>query len=1071
MLKGEVNERLPAVTNGLVAHFPFDESTRPMEHFRNELTSKRMTDTEDWYIPVDAPVFTGEGVYINGNSTCYLRSQSGSPINKLSGQNHLEVEIDIKPESYGNYAIVSQYSGYSHASRRTFTIRLNSNKKISVLVGTWAKQPMEDNGASEPSPTGWELGVESNSEVPLGKWSTVRLSYDRRALRVYINDQLEGEVPALAPVEINGTMYDMTCLTDRASSLNGVIFVGADGAYTTNATQVTNAPNDPAARVPGWTGYNNFKGYIRDLRISKMTPPLLEQNLTTSPDGVSVESATTNIWTGNFGLYNNFGVPASITQLDETYMGQPVYRVKMVVNSNLSDFQGSLYSHGVYGGNQVWKQDTKYVTSIYWRPVNKPDMEFGGVASNTGGWKAGTNIKTEDGWNRYYRWRDGVGIADKTDVVHHSFRCRSLKLNDTIYFDVTCPQTEQGVVRPTAYTPSSRGKGELHLNNLGGYKDYTVCGWFRQNRPFMTGGNYIESARNGATLISIHDTRNTGLMMYRYYESGANMVSAPYLNRTGTYLTGNVHQYYAVPEGEWVFFAARKIGTSFAFKLYHEGWKLEHLATVEAGARLDDIRFGDSTLLDATYKDLSVYNRKLTDAELDAMVKAKLSITDAGGLNDKVKESSFVSKEARHFPLRFNGEDSEGLVKPKTETAVLYTPEGAYLDKGIVNHASNPSSGTPITNGWDKNLHADALNVSGWGSGFNGGVGDPSIGHHAKWVNEGIDGGVCQKHMNLNSQFTYANGGSMKNRWMGIASATMGSGNSMGWNAGDTITISFLLKVDTPGKGVQVGIYHKSLASGGNTFAGSSKVHYLYEVGTWKRMSHSFVIDNDWDLVNTQNTIYVYGDKGEEGIGWVDDIQIEKNNYPSGFVETSSPYSRLTYPYADLFDPAGTGDFTISYWVKTQELGKYSITGTWPYFYFGISSSNAAIFSWMENSAVTGNVNTQRTIQSPGKVKLDTWTMLSCSVQMGGHIKIYMDGKLEASLTSSFSLTSSPSDYEVNGISPGNTSYPLNGVIRDLSVYRRALSDSEIATIYKNQMQATKDGLQIQGQVKEGRVF
>jgi hypothetical protein len=181
--------------------------------------------------------------------------------------------------------------------------------------------------------------------------------------------------------------------------------------------------------------------------------------------GLNAFNGIANLWTGGFYIYNNYGVPATLTQLSETYMGQPVYRLAMTVDdahsSALANFQTSLFSHGVYGGSLSWVTNTCYVSSVYWRPVNKPDTVFGGTASNTSGWIAGTNTKQADGWTRYYRWRTGEGVATKSDVVHHSFYCPSLQLNETIYIDVCCPQTEQGITYPTQYVYGSRPSGGL----------------------------------------------------------------------------------------------------------------------------------------------------------------------------------------------------------------------------------------------------------------------------------------------------------------------------------------------------------------------------------------------------------------------------------------------------------------------------------------------------------------------------------------------------------------------------------------------------------------------------------
>lgn len=182
--------------------------------------------------------------------------------------------------------------------------------------------------------------------------------------------------------------------------------------------------------------------------------------------GVAIEEATTNLWTGNYIVYNNHAMPNTIVNTGEFYNGMPIWRIGMTPTdqTTLTHYQTTLNSHGVYGGTIPWVQNTMYVSSIYWRPVNKFDMVFGGVASNTNGWVSGGNEIQTDGWRRFYRYRTGVGVETKTDAVHHSFYCPSLKLNETIYFEICGAQTEQGRITPTSYIPNgtSRAAGKLY---------------------------------------------------------------------------------------------------------------------------------------------------------------------------------------------------------------------------------------------------------------------------------------------------------------------------------------------------------------------------------------------------------------------------------------------------------------------------------------------------------------------------------------------------------------------------------------------------------------------------------
>jgi hypothetical protein len=131
----------------------------------------------------------------------------------------------------------------------------------------------------------------------------------------------------------------------------------------------------------------------------------------------------------------------------------------------------------------------------------------------------------------------------------------------------------------------------------------------------------------------------------------------------------------------------------------------------------------------------------------------------------------------------------------------VYNPEGKIVSNGT------PGNYQP---GWDASLHNDAITVSNWASGYNSGVGSPSIGYHAKWVFEGIEGNSdpCMKFIDRNDVF------GLGDRWLGI-SESLGTLASLGWQVGDKITISWFQKTDVSGKGANVGLYHKLISTGG----------------------------------------------------------------------------------------------------------------------------------------------------------------------------------------------------------------------------------------------------------------
>jgi hypothetical protein len=220
---------------------------------------------------------------------------------------------------------------------------------------------------------------------------------------------------------------------------------------------------------------------------------------------------------------------------------------------------------------------------------------------------------------------------------------------------------------------------------------------------------------------------------------------------------------------------------------------------------------------------------------------------------------------------------------------------------------------------WDPVLHSDAVNPVGWTPGFNAFnySGEASktnrshwrsgwVGHHGKWVQgEGELGDTCMKFIDQNSQYNkpnhtnyqglYKTGGYTGNdnleithRWQGISQRLPHTFAAQGIQVGDSITVTWRQKSDTIGKGADVGLYHKSKASGTHVWGevgevNPAKGHRDHEflryvpcakVGQWEEASYTGVIDDDWNL-NEIVVLYVYGQRGPEGILWVENVQIQ----------------------------------------------------------------------------------------------------------------------------------------------------------------------------------------------------
>lgn len=267
--------------------------------------------------------------------------------------------------------------------------------------------------------------------MPLNQWVHIVLTKDDVYKKLYINGELFASTTSVGNLVTLHSLY-----TIGASHVNG-------------------------------TGIGNYlNGFLNDYRIydhalSEKEVKEISKAKILHYTFDDFQEPTENLWNTGLTIYNNYRVPATLTRLDETYLGQPVYRLGMTVDdtnaSRLSHFQSSLSSHGIFGGRMTFKANTKYSASILWRPVNKSDVFVGGTASNISGWTALPSEKLEDGWYRHTQVRNGLVSVDMTDNVFHSFRSPSLKLNETVYIDFCSPQIEEGKDYATPPTLNARG--------------------------------------------------------------------------------------------------------------------------------------------------------------------------------------------------------------------------------------------------------------------------------------------------------------------------------------------------------------------------------------------------------------------------------------------------------------------------------------------------------------------------------------------------------------------------------------------------------------------------------------
>ncbi|HDX9689659.1 phage tail spike protein [Bacillus thuringiensis] len=183
---------------------------------------------------------------------------------------------------------------------------------------------------------------------------------------------------------------------------------------------------------------------------------------------------------------------------------------------------------------------------------------------------------------------------------------------------------------------------------------------------------------------------------------------------------------------------------------------------------------------------------------------------------------------------------------------------------------------------WDKSLNGN-LQASGWGSGYNGGVADPTKGYHAH-LDITTFGYPVVTFINKNSII------GQKNRWLGIAEDVVAefARNNV---AGKEITISMDIWSDTKGFRINGGLHHFIEGNTAQSFHSGQYVFNVSEVNRWERYTFTMKLHEKFDVTKAVR-LYIYGGEGIEGTAYVKNVKLELSNVATAW--TPAPEDQVT---------------------------------------------------------------------------------------------------------------------------------------------------------------------------------
>lgn len=143
-----------------------------------------------------------------------------------------------------------------------------------------------------------------------------------------------------------------------------------------------------------------------------------------------------------------------------------------------------------------------------------------------------------------------------------------------------------------------------------------------------------------------------------------------------------------------------------------------------------------------------------------------------------------------------------------------------------------------------------------------------------------------------------------------------------------------------------------------------------------------------------------------------------------------------------------TNAITVSAWVKRDVAGVWGYvldktTYTYPYNGYGLY---VGLYDEVQFAATIGG-SWEGSGAPAGSVGAGSWYLLTGTFD-GSAMKLYINGTLEHTTLVSGSLAVNNSDLKIGAIPGFETGYFFDGLIDDVRIYNRALSDGEIQQLY-----------------------
>lgn len=944
-LLGNVNTRLPVITDGLVAHFPFD-NTIIGENTGNLYIDNSIWDTDRMVVGATYPI-----------------NDDGTSHDTLM----LEAMVYITAVPSERFTVIE--------TRRTNTglnvyLSIDSNMKVNVY---------DHNKANN----GYHV---SNQKLELNRW--YKIAHLETLTETFII------IDGIVDTRFNNAY-------DGATTLFGDMYIGAESAG------------------------RHFQGMITGIAVGTCDPyDAVQDNNIITANGVNVERSVTNLlvtngWTTH-GVKDPIDMPAH-------FPGGKIYISSKT--DGLADWDDMAY----YGTAFVLA-DLESVTISGWFYSKENGGAFNCQIGKTGNPNYGVppynGVSTglPKGWH-YFIWtyQNTTGANETVN---------NIRIEN--YNRVTWP------------SGSNAAWGANYQIEIRDYSTRFANG----TRPTANGVTLSNPVRTGNFTVNFKAKINTipgAVVTYQaLFSMGAYYTNNSFtiMDRGGTTVQGNQRIIRKGNLAEWNWGPANftfdstfnnvnmitVVRNATNYRCFTNGAFIGEFAhasttmgdTIWVGSKNDTSSIGSSTI-----KDLSIYNRALSDEEVGELFNNCFDLKTSGDLViPGLISRPQIPDNVHLFPLDFDAKDEYKTYTPTIETNTIFEDGTLFIGEGTTNILA------PLAY-----LTAPSTELNGY----------------TGWYSLGI--------ANDNPRVT------IYTENTAVLPSTMHTFSAIYWSSTGVVDDVYLRFVGTgyPEGGAFIQPFRQSHSS---QLGGYSVITDLGN--NWKHCYGTFQTTADTTALDA-----VFFDADTAGLEvFITNLQLEAKPYPSPYTEVTTGNAELEYSFPDIL--TSTDDWTVGVFAKGN---KYSIDSGAERFsvisvgdYYDPNESDVAWGRWNVTARVWNLLGYNNLVgKTTGIVTLSAedaygWNLFVIKYDNAADIVygriVSESGTMYSTLSTSRPLTGIQPVVQLGGYDWDADNW--DGYLKDFFIIDRQLTDDEINDIAKNKMEQFLDNLGVQSNIETG---